>query len=178
MQEGEKNSKIKEIKKFVSDVAEITHQIRIVGVQESFSNIVDTIEIAKGIIEDLKTPEMVKNIENFRLISENMNEASTKIQNAVKRLEETGVINEATGLIKSVKSTMDSFGNSDQGSINGQDLREMTTSIKEMFKSLRSLVDELRITVAYSKKSGIIHSIEETVKEASDIYKTTQIQEL
>lgn len=170
MPEGQKTSKIKEIKKTVSDVAEILHQIRIAGVQESFSNLMNTTKIAKEIIEDLRTPEMVKNIENFRLISENINETSAKIQNAVNRLEETGVIDEATGLIKSVKSSLDTFFTSDQGSVNGQDLREMTTSIKEMFKSMRSLVDELRITVAYSKKSGTIHNLEEAVKEVSSIH--------
>ena len=149
---GEK-SKIKEFKETVSDVAEIIHQIRAAGVQESFGNIRDTTNVVKEIISELRTPEMIKNIENFRVISENINEAASKMQDAVKQLEETGVINEATGLIKSVKGTIDSFGNSDQGSINGKDLHEMSVSIKEMFKSVRSLVDELRITVAYSKKS-------------------------
>ena len=61
---------------------------------------------------------------------------------------------------------MDSFGES------GQDLREISTVIKEMIKSVRGLVDELKITVIDSKKSGAIHSIEQTVKDASDIYKT------
>ena len=169
MPEGEKSSKIKDIKKTVSDVAEIIHQIRISSVQESFGNIRYTTNTVKGIIEDLRTPEMVKNIENFRLISENMNEAATKMQDTIKKLEETGIINEATGLIRAVKSTMDLFGNYDQSSIKGQELREMSTSIKEMFKSVRSLLDELRITVAYSRRSGTIHSIEETVKEVSSI---------
>lgn len=149
---GEK-SKIKEFKKTVSDVAEIIHQIRAAGVQESFGNIRDMTNVVKEIMSDLRTPEMVKNIENFRVISENINEAASKMQDTVKQLEETGVINEARGLIKSVKGTIDSFGNGDQGSINGKDLHEMSVSIKEMFKSVRSLVDELRITVAYSKKS-------------------------
>lgn len=169
MPEREKSSKIKDIKKTVSDVAEIIHQIRMASVKESFGNIRDTINMGKEIIEDLKTPEMVKNIENFRLISENMNEAATKMQNAIKRIEETGVINEATGLIKSVKSTIDLIGNDDQGFIKGQDLREMSTSIKEMLRSVRSLLDELRITVAFSRKSGIIHSVAETIEEASSI---------
>ena len=173
MTEGEKTSKIKDIKETVSLVAEIMCQIRTPYVQGSFGKIMDAAKITKEIIEDLKTPEMVKNIENFRLISENINEVSTKMQNTLEQLEETGVINEAKGLIKSAKSTMDLFDGSGKSSINGQDLPEMSTAIKEMFKSIRSLVDELRITVAYSKKSGTIHSIEETFNEASDIYKTT-----
>ena len=167
MTEGEKTSKLKEIKETVSGTVEIMRQVRSPGMQESFGNIMDTTKIVKEIIEVLKTPEMVKNIENFRLISENMNEASTKMQNTLKYLEETGVMNEAKGLIKSAKSTMDSFGGS------SQDLCEMNAAIKEMLKSIRALVDELRITVAYSKKSGTIRIIEETIKAASDIYKKT-----
>jgi len=105
------------------------------------------------------------------VISENINEAATKMENTVKRLEETGVIHEVTDLIKSVKSTIDLFGNDGtSSSINVHDLHEMSVSIKEMFKSVRSLVDELRITVAYSKKSGTIHSIEETIKKHSAIH--------
>jgi len=166
MTQGEKTSKLKEIKETVSGAIEIMRQIRSPDVQESFGNIIDTAKITKEIIESLKKPEMVKNIENFRLISENMNEASTKMQDTLKQLEETGLINETKWLIRSAKGTMDSIGES------GQDLREISTVIKEMIKSVRGLVDELKITVIDSKKSGAIHSIEQTVKDASDIYKT------
>ena len=138
MTQGEKISKIKGIKETVSGAVEIMHQIRSLSVQESFGNIIYTAKIAKEIIEILKTPEMVKNIENFRLISENMNEASTKMQNTLKQLKDAGVINEAKGLIKSAKGTMDSFGDK------SQDLREISTAIKEMIKSISSLVDELK----------------------------------
>ena len=142
MTDEEKTSKLKEIKETISGAVEIIHQIRSPGVQESFGNIMDTAKIVKEIIEVLKTPEMVKNIENCRLISENMNDITTKVQDTLKHLEETGAITEAKGLIKSAKNTMDSFSGS------GQDVHEISTSIKEMFKSIRSLVDELRITVA------------------------------
>jgi uncharacterized protein YjgD (DUF1641 family) len=136
----EKTSKLKEIKETVSGAVEIMHQIRAPGVQESFGNIMNTAKIVKEIIEGLKTPEMVKNIENVRLISENMNDVSARMQNTLKHLEETGVITEARGLVNSAKNTMDSFSGS------GQDLHEISTSIKEMFKSIRVLVDELRVT--------------------------------
>lgn len=141
MTNGEKTSKLKEIKETVSGAVEIIHQIRSPGVQESFGNIMDTAKIVKEIVEVLKTPEMVKNIENVRLISENMNDVTTKMQNTLKHLEETGVITEARGLVRTAKNTMDSFSGS------GQDLHEISISIKEMFKSVRVLVDELRITV-------------------------------
>ena len=149
MIEGEKISKLKGIKETVSGAVEIMHQIRSFGVQESFGNIIYTAKIAKEIIEVLKTPEMVKNIENFRLISENMNDASTKMQNTLKQLEDRGIINEAKGLIRSAKYTMDSFGDK------SQDLHEISTAIKEMIKSISGLVDELKITVIDSKKSRL-----------------------
>src|SRR5690242_14505535 len=97
----EKTSKLKEIKETMSGAVEIMHHIRSPGVQESFVNIIDTAKIVKEIIEALKTPEMVKNIENVRLISENMNDVSAKIQNTLRHLEETGVITEARGLVRS-----------------------------------------------------------------------------
>jgi len=166
MTQGEKTSKIKEIKETVSGAAEIMRQIRSPGMQESFGNIMGTAKIVKEIIEVLKTPEMVKNIENFRLISDNVNDAATKMQDTIKQLEETGLINETKGLIRSAKGIVDSFGES------GPELREISNTIKEMIKSVKGVVDELKITIIDSKKSGAIHSIEQTVKDASDIYKT------
>ena len=141
MTEGEKTSKLKEIKETVSGAVEIIHQIRSPGVQESFGNIMYTTKIVKEIIEVLKSPEMVKNIENVRLISENMNEITTKMQNTLQHLEEIGVITEAKELLKSLKNATESFSGS------GQDLHETSTSIKEMFKSVKTFVDELRMTV-------------------------------
>ena len=137
MAQEEKTSKVKEIRETVFCAVEIMRQIKTPGVLESFGKIMDTGMIAKEIIEALKTPEMVKNIENFRVISENINESSTRMQKMLKQLEETGIINETKGLVQSAKCTVDSFGNS-------QDLRQMSTDIKDMFKSVRTLVDGLR----------------------------------
>jgi len=163
----EKTGRIKDIKETVSGAVELVNQLRKPGVQESFGKIMEAAMVAKEIIKDLKTPEMVKNIENFRLISENMNQASTKIQDTIKHLEETGAINEAKGLMKSAKGMMDLFGDS------GQDLPQMSTAIKEMMISVRDLVDELKMTVIDSKKSGAVHSIKETIQDASEVFKTT-----
>jgi len=107
------------------------------------------------------------------LISENMNEASTKMQNTLQQLRETGVIDEATELIKSTKGKIDSFDDGGEGSINGQDLRDVSTATKEMLVSLKDLMNELKVTVASSKKSETIRNVKETIKEASDIYRTT-----
>lgn len=168
-----KTSKLHDIKETASDAVEIMRQIGTPGVQESMDKVRETATIAKEIMEALKTPEIVKNIENIRLISENMNEASTKMQNTMKQLKETGVIDEAKELIKSTKSKINTFGVGGEGSISGQDLRDVTTAVKEMLVSIRGLVDELKITVASSKTSGTIRNIQETIKEAAEIYNTT-----
>src|SRR5512135_1960773 len=112
MAQEEKTSKVREIKETVLCAVEIMRQIKTPGVLESFGKIMDTGVVAKEIIEALKTPEMVKNIENFRVISENINESSTKMQNMLKQLEATGILNETKGLVTSAKTTVDSFGTS------------------------------------------------------------------
>jgi len=151
------------------------HQIRTSGVQESLNKVKDTATIVNGIMQGLSTPEMVKNIENFRLISENMNQASTKMQNTMQQLKETGVIDEGAELIKSAKGKINSFGDG-EGSINGQDLHDVTTATKEMMESIKELVTELTVTAVSSKKSTTIRNVKETINEASDIYKTIVAQ--
>ena len=171
----EKTGKLHDIKETASDAVEIMRQIGTPGVQESLDKVRATATIAKEIMESLKSPEIVKNIENIRMISENMKEASTKMQDTMKQLKETGVIDEAKELIKSTKSKIDAFGGG-EGSISGQDLRDVTTAVKDMLESIKGLVDELKMTVGSSKKSGTIRNIEETVREASDIYKTVRYE--
>jgi hypothetical protein len=171
--EEKKTSKIHDIKQTASNAVEIMRQIGTPGVQDSLTKVKETATIVNEIIQGLKTPEIVKNIENLRLISENMNEASTKMQNTMQQLRETGVIDEATELIKSTKGKIDSFDDDGEGSINGQDLRDVSTTTKEMLVSIKDLMNELKVTVASSKKSETIRNVKETIKEASDIYRTT-----
>src|SRR5579864_2573997 len=134
----EKIGRIQEIKETVSCAVEVMRQIRTPGMQESLGKIMDMGEVAKDIIEALKTPEMVKNIENFRLITQNINEASEKMQSTIKLIEETGVINEAKEFARSAKNMMDLIGNT------GQDLREVNAAVKSVFKSVQVLVDDIR----------------------------------
>jgi exopolyphosphatase/pppGpp-phosphohydrolase len=53
---------------------------------------------------------------------------------------------------------------------NNQNFAEMVTVIKEMLKSIGELVDELKLTVGSSKKSGTIGNAKEIMREASSIY--------
>ncbi len=143
------------------------------GLQESLNNVKETATTVNEIIQGLQTPGIIKNIENFCLISQNMNEAATKMQNTMQQLRETGVIEEGTELIKSAKVKINSFGD---GSTNGQDLHEVSTAAKEMLVSIKDLMIELKVTVESSKNSGTIRNVKETIKEASDIYRTTVVQ--
>ncbi len=165
-----------EIKETASDAVEIMRQIRTPEVQESLNKVKETATIVNEMINGLKTPEIVKNIENFRLISENMNEASTKMQNTMQQLRETGVIDEATEMIKSAKGKIISFGDGYEGKINGQDLRDVSVATKEMLVSIKDLMIELKLTAASSKNSETIRNVKETINEVSDIYKTTVAQ--
>jgi hypothetical protein len=151
MKAEEKTSKLHDIKETASDAVEIMRQIGTPGVQESIEKVKEIVTIAKEVMEALKTPEMIKNIENLRLISDNMKESSTNMQNTVKQLKETGVIDETKGALKSAKSMMDSF--SSEGSINGQDLHQISTAIKETIISMKGVMDEIKLIIASSKKS-------------------------
>jgi len=97
------------------------------------------------------------------------------MQNTMQQLKETGVIDEGAELIKSAKGKINSFGDG-EGSINGQDLHDVTTATKEMMESIKELVTELTVTAASSKKSTTIRNVKETINEASDIYKTIVAQ--
>jgi len=138
MAEREKTSKLKEIKETVFGAVEIIRQAGKPEVQESFGKMMDIAMVSREIIEALKSPEMVKNIENFRLISDNINQASTKMQDTLKRLEGTGVINEAAGLIKSTKSAIDLLGN------NGQDFIKTSTAVIEILQTIKAAQDTIR----------------------------------
>ena len=166
-----KTNKLQDIKETASSAAEIMRQIGTPGVLESLKNVKETTAKVSEIIQGLQSPEMVKNIENFLLISENMNATSTKIQNIMHQLGESGVIDETSELISFAKSKINSFGSDD--SITGKDLRNMSIATKEMFLSIKDLMNELTITVSSTKKSRTLVDIQDTVDVASNIYKKT-----
>jgi hypothetical protein len=179
----EKEGKLHDIKETASDAVAIMRELGTPGVQESFEVIREITVTAKEMMETLKTPEWQQNIENFRLISENMNSVSARMDRTTAGLKETGIIDDAKDLITTVRSKIGSFGGGGGGGdgeesaaagggITGQDLKELSTSFKEMLEAVKALASELRLTVAESKKSGTMHNIEETFRETSDTYKT------
>ena len=176
----EKEGKLHDIKETASDAVAIMRELGTPGVQESFEVIREITVTAKEIMETLKTPEWQQNIENFRLISENMNSVSARMDRTTAGLKETGIIDDAKDLITTVRSKIGSFGGGGdgeesaaaEGGITGQDLKELSTSFKEMLEAVKALASELRLTVADSKKSGTMHNMEETFRETSDTYGT------
>lgn len=186
----EKEGKLHDIKETASDAVAIMRELGTPGVQESFEVIRETAKIAKEIMETMKTPEWQQNIENFRLISENMNSVSARMDKTTAGLKETGIIDDTKGLINTVRSKVSSFGGGGgvgadgQPSaaaaagggrgISGQDLKDLSTSFKEMLEAIKALAWELRLTVEESKKSGTLHNVEETYREASDTYRTVK----
>jgi hypothetical protein len=181
----EKEGKLHDIKETASDAVAIMRELGTPGVQESFEVIREVAKIAQEITETMKTPEWRQNMENIRLISENINSVSTRMDRTSAGLKETGIIDDAKGLINTVRSKMDSFGGGAGGSegqqsaaagggrgISGQDLKELSTSFKEMLEAIKALASELSLTVTESKKSGTVYNIEESFREASDTYRT------
>jgi hypothetical protein len=181
----EKEGKLHDIKETASDAVSIMRELGTPGVQESFEVIREIAKIAKEITETMQTPEWQQNIENFRLISENMNSVSARVDRTAAGFKETGIIDDAKGLISTVRTKVGSFGvgtgageqqpgaaATAGGGITGQDLKDLSTSFKEMLEAIKALAWELRLTVEESKKSGTLYNVEETIREASDTYKT------
>ncbi len=188
----EKEGKLHDIKETASDAVAIMRELGTPGVQESFEVIKEITVIAKDIMETMKSPEWQQNMENIRIISENINSVSARMDRASAGLKETGIVDDTKGLINIIRSKMGSFsGDGPQadaagshgtatttkaggggGGINGQDLKELSSSFKEMLESIKALATELRVTIAESKSSGTVHNIEETIREASDTYRT------
>ena len=154
--------KLHDIKETSSNAAEIIRQLGAPEMHISLDKIKETSKTAQSIIESLKDPDIVKNIENLRFIAEAMQNSSIKAETMVKEIKQTGMIDEASTTIKSIRKTMDSL-DSDQN-------LGVMSAIKEMLQSISSLVEELKITIASSTKTGTIYTAKEALRETSTAY--------
>lgn len=181
----EKEGKLHDIKETASDAATIMRELAHPGVHESFEVIREIAVIAKDIMETMKSPEWQQNMENIRVISENINSVSARMDKTSSELKGTGIVDDAKDLISTIRTKMGSFSSEGQqsaaggeggggrrGGISGQDLKELSTSFKEMLEAVKALASELKVTVEESKKTGTVHNIQETYREASDTYST------
>jgi hypothetical protein len=177
----EKEGKLHDIKETASDAATIMRELAHPGVHESFEVIREIAVIAKDIMETMKSPEWQQNMENIRVISENINSVSARMDKTSSELKGTGIVDDAKDLISTIRTKMGSFssegqqsaaGGGGRGGISGQDLKELSTSFKEMLEAVKGLASELKLTVEESKNTGTVHNIKETYREASDTYRT------
>lgn len=175
----EKEGKLHDIKETASDAATIMRELAHPGVHESFEVIREIAVIAKDIMETMKSPEWQQNMENIRVISENINSVSARMDKTSSELKGTGIVDDAKDLISTIRTKMASFSSEGQqsaaggrGGISGQDLKELSTSFREMLEAVKGLASELKVTVEESKNTGTVHNIKETYREASDTYRT------
>jgi len=88
---------------------------------------------------------------------------STRMEKVVIELKSSGILDETRETIKSAKTTMSSIGDD-------KNIGEMVDAIKEMLRSISGLMEELKITVVESKKSGTLHNAEEAIRETRSIF--------
>jgi hypothetical protein len=155
--------KLKDIKETASDAVEIIRELGSPEVQESLEKIKETAKTAREVIESFKDPAMVTNIENIRKMTDSIDSTSTRMEKVVIELKSSGILDETRETIKSAKTTMSSIGD-------GKNIGEMVDAIKEMLRSISGLMEELKITVVESKKSGTLHNAEEAIQETRNIF--------
>jgi hypothetical protein len=171
------SSKISDIKDTASDTVEILRQLGTPGVQETLDKARTMTITVKEIMETMKSAEWVQNLENIRKMMDDMNSSSLAMQNTVRELRESGVLDEAKGFMQSAKKTMDSFGGDGQAGTGGakQDMHEVMVSFREMIDSFKMLSEELKAVAVESKRSGgTLNELEQTVRDASGAYKTVK----
>jgi hypothetical protein len=170
--------KLSDIKATASDAVEILREIGTPGVQETFDEIREIAIIAKDVMALMQSPGWQENLENIRLISENFNQASERMERTTREIKETGIIDDAKGLVQTAREKIDSFGGNGNGEgtkgISSQDLREISVTVKEMFQSIGDLSKEVKAAIADSKNSGTIRNLGETANEVNETYETLQ----
>jgi len=158
------SDKLKEIRETTSDAVSIIRELGAPGVQDSLGKILETTKAAKEIVDRLREPEFVKNIENIRLTTQSIQEASTKIENTVREIKQTGVLLQAREAIKSANAVLDSFSSN-------KNFAEGTELMKATLSSIRSLIEELRLIAVSSKKTGSLSNVAAVINESTDMYR-------
>ena len=166
-------SKLGDIKDTASDTVEILRQLGTPGVQETLDKVKSMTVTVKEIMETMKSPEWVQNMENIRRIVDDIDSSSERMENTVRQMKESGVFEEARMLMQSARKTMDSFGGPD-GAMKGQEMRDVMLSVKEMVQSVRLLADELKAAATESRQSGAIKELREAAESVSGAYSTVK----
>lgn len=161
------SDKLKDIKNTASDAVEIIRELGTPEVQDSLEKIRETAKMAKEVMDSLKDPAIVANIENVRRTVESFEKSSSRMESAIVEMKNSGLLEDMRGAIVSARSAMDSFGE-------GKAAGDTMEAVKEMLRSISGLVEELRMTVASAKTSGIVKNVEETVRDTREIFSKGQ----
>lgn len=173
------SSKLSDIRDTASDTVEILRQLGTPGVQETLDKAQSMTVTVKEIMETMKSPEWVQNMDNMRRIVEDMSRSSQAIHDTVREMKDTGVFEDLKGLMQSARRTMDSFSSQEEGGGGGQgagivrqDLHGMLVALREMLDSIRSLTEELKAAAAESRQSGAISDLKQAATSLSGAYET------
>ncbi len=123
--------KIKDIMKSPAKAFKILTELASPGMMESLEKIKEIATTIQEIEDSLKDAPMLKNIENMNLSSEAMQNAAVNIRTIRSELDATGIIEEAritSALSKEI-----------------QNLTDLTTSFKDIARSVKQLMDELKL---------------------------------
>jgi hypothetical protein len=155
--------RLKDLRQSTSDALEVIRKLGSPEVHLSLEKIHQTTMGAKEIMESLRGPEMVKNIDNIRLTAESIESTSKRLEDMVLEVRKTQVLEKAyetLGTVREAVASPEARNN----------LSEVTATIRDAILSLTGLIDELRLTLNESKKSGLLQEAGEMVKETSDLY--------
>jgi len=122
---------LRDITKSPAKAFKILTELGSPGIMESLEKIKEIATTIQEIEDSLKDPPMLKNIENMNLSSEAMQNAAVNIRTIRSELDATGIIEEAritSALSKEI-----------------QNLTDLTTSFKDIARSVKELMDELKL---------------------------------
>lgn len=154
--------KLSDIKETTSGAAEIMRLLGTPGVRESLDTARDLTATVKEIMEIMRTPEWVRNIENIGRAIEKMPDMSAAPGD--------GALGDVRGLVQSAKKVMDRVAQ-DEGGLKGRDLQELSQAFKEMLQSFKLLADELAAAAAESSRSGSIRDTKDASSSLSSAYR-------
>jgi DNA repair ATPase RecN len=130
--------KLKDVKEISSDGIRLITEFGSWGMTESLNKIKEIASTVQEITDSLEDPQMVSNIKSMRSTFEAVQDTGDRMKNVLEHVKETGIIDEAKNTARSVRNKTDSI-NSDQN------LKELIILFKDTVRSVKSLVNELRM---------------------------------
>jgi cell fate (sporulation/competence/biofilm development) regulator YmcA (YheA/YmcA/DUF963 family) len=123
--------KLKDIAKSPAKAFKILTEFGSPGMMESLEKIKEIATTIQEIEDSLKDPPMLRNVENINRSSEATQNVAANIRAIRSELDATGIIEEARNTLALNKKI--------------QNLADLTTSFKDIARSVKELTDELKL---------------------------------